>query len=75
MDHARDMPIEPPDPLNLAKRLRDLRDQTKEVRLDIAALVATDTTRTAWVTAHQQAAAAEAALVAAADSLDPPAPR
>ena len=72
MDHACRMPIEPPDPLNIAKRLRDLRERTKAVREDIATLIAANTANQAAVNAHGSASDAMAALDAAADSLDPP---
>ena len=69
------MPIEPPDPLNIAKRLRDIREQTKAVREDIAVLVAANTANQAAVDAHGSASDAMTALDAAADALDPPVPR
>ena len=66
------MPIEPPDPLNIAKRLRDLRDQTAEARLKIAALVDAKPDVPAYRDAYGHASAAETALAAAANDLDPP---
>ena len=67
------MPIEPPDPLTLAKRLRDLRAQTKAVREDIATLIAANTANQPAVDAHGSASDAMTALDDAANDLDPPA--
>lgn len=73
MGHARDMPIEPPDPLALAKLLRDLRDQTDAVRLRIADLVTAKPDVPAYRDAYSHASAAKASLNVAANDLDPPA--
>ena len=67
------MPIEPPDPLNIAKVLRDLRDQTKTQRLLIADLVTAKPDVPAYRDAYGHASTAETALAAAANDLDPPA--
>lgn len=66
------MPLEPPDPLTVAAKLRDLLPDLTARRDDCAALVNSRPGYAPFEEAYRQASAAVTAVNAAADALDPP---
>jgi len=66
------MALEPPDPLTIAAKLRDIYTSLDAQRQACSDLVNAYPTNAAYADAYRQASAACTATKAAADDLDPP---